>query len=735
MFPDILFEHSFPLLAIAGIVTTAIALGALWFWYYLEFNASVLIVAILRILFFLLLGFCLLLPMMKKSQTELLKPRFLVAVDISESMKMAPADYATNRWLVVRQVLEQPWVKSLSDQCDIEIFPFAGELGNKTPRTEVVALAPDGKSSLVRASLGKLVERYRGQNVTGLLLLTDGLDTREAAEDWTAGPWPFPIYTVRLEPDGLWEVEPDLRVDSVETPRRVVVGWDNELKAIVSGQGTKGAPVEVQLFENDTLIQTLPIQLTDEGARETVFRLSHPVTGSFTYTIKVPPLPRESQTNDNTYSVTVQVIDAKNRLLYLEGNPRWESKYLVRVLKANKEISPVCFVRGPGGLFITLGTKSQKMPELTKDQLLNFKIVIVGDLDAAELGASRAEALAAFVEAGGSLVLIGGPKGWGANGFFETPLNKVLPIRRGNAMPIEEGQYSLLLTDEGRAHPAFLAGPDGWTNVPPVLSRVPVTSLSPGAVALATTAAGAGQPIIVSQKFGQGKVVTILTDSLWRWQLQPGRDNPYLRFWNQLLLWLTPTEEASKDNQLDLFADADRLFLGEVLNLNARLGGKDTVGDAAPKPAVTCEIQTPDNRRLPFAMAHEYITTATGVKFPGYRLAFTAQTPGLHKAMATTEIGGRKLDSGSFSFFIKPFTPESAPRSPAVKVLTSIATASKGQFCEPDELNDLLSALQVKSDEEEKVSYKSLWNNWPIMACLIALIALEWVIRKLKNMT
>ena len=74
--------------------------------------------------------------------------------------------------------------------------------------------------------------------------LSDGLDTREDNDDWAAEHRPYPIYTVRLEPPNIWKVEPDLHVDALNTPRRVVVGWDTELKANISGQGTRGRTVD-----------------------------------------------------------------------------------------------------------------------------------------------------------------------------------------------------------------------------------------------------------------------------------------------------------------------------------------------------------------------------------------------------------------------------------------------------------------------------------------------------------
>lgn len=69
----------------------------------------------------------------------------------------------------------------------------------------------------------------------------------------------------------------------------------------------------MQLLENDKLIQEAPTQIPAEGGtREVVFHLEHPTVGNFTYTVFAPPLPNEVITNDNSYAISVQVIDTKN---------------------------------------------------------------------------------------------------------------------------------------------------------------------------------------------------------------------------------------------------------------------------------------------------------------------------------------------------------------------------------------------------------------------------------------
>ena len=731
---ELIFEHTVALPWIIAAMILAVGVALFTTWRYLPRNRIALGLLLLRLLFLGLFLWCLLMPILKRAVTETLKPRFLVALDTSASMTMAPAPDRSNRWAVAQSVLRLPWTQALGAQCAVDIYPFAGELDAKRSLAESLALAPSGDNTRLRASLKKLTDRYKGQNICGLLVLSDGIDTREVNDDWASGKWPCPIYTVRLEEPGIWKVEPDVRVDSVATPRRVVIGWDTELKATVSGQGTGGQAIDVQLYDGNRLLQEAPVTIAaDGGSRELTFRLSHPETGNFTYKIIIPPLARETRTNDNTFAVSVQVIDTKNRLLYLEGIPRYESKFLVRALKRAKEITPICFIRGPGGRFLSYGTRSKSAPELNASILSKFKIIILGDLDADELGKERAQALVKFVETGGSLVLLGGAKAWGKHGFAATPLATIMPIKQTGTLALQEGRFNVGLTREGRSHPAFLADDKQtpWTEIPSVLSVFQGGAATPGAMTLIATDPDS-QPVIIAQHYGQGKVIAILTDSLWRWQLNPGQGNPYYQFWTRLLLWLSPAEGDLREYQLDLFADSERLFLGDTIDLQARLGGTETL--IPQDTTVTCEIQGPDKRRLPFTMAGQEVMTTTGKKFPGYGFRFTPTAPGLYKAIALAQLNGKKIESTPYSFFIKPFTPESNPRPANVAVLKALTAASHGQFCEPAGINDVLTSIQVKTSEEERINIVSLWNILPIIICLMSLLALEWTYRKVKNM-
>lgn len=730
---EIIYEHAAPLSAIIAAVAVALALGVFFFWRFLPGEKAAFFLWPIRAFFFLVLGWCLLIPTQKYTITEVIRPHFLVALDTSRSMGLAANTNLPPRWKQAKELLLQPWLPAVEKQCDVEIFPFAQELGQHVTLTEATALAPTGTATLIRETLRALADRYRGQPWGGLLLLSDGLDTREARDEWTAASWPCPIYSARLEPATAWKVEPDVRVDMIDTPRRVVVGWDSELKAVVEGISTEKQPVRVQLFENGALLEEIPTQLPEEGGRREVkFTVRHPFIGNFTYEARIPSLRGETHTNDNTQRITAQVIDAKNRLLYLEDVPRWESKFLNRLLNENETVSALTFIRS-GKRWLTFGREQVSSTDWTQLPLATYKIIVLGDLEANMLPTAQLEELTRYVETGGSLVLLGGARAWGVNGFDAGPLKKILPISRAGHRPVLEGKFPAAVTPEGLVHPAFQRKEEGEFIMPPVLSIYPGSRPRAGAQVLVTAKTGGNNlPLVIEQRYGQGRVVAILSDSLWRWSMDPVQSKSYTRFWNQLIQSLVPAQQELERFSIELYAHTDHPYLGDLLQFSARLAARS--GEQTGSAAMTCEVTTPGGRKLPFTMKAQTITTSAGRQLPGYVTDLRAEEPGLYQAVARMEMAGIPIESPPYPVYVRPYTPETIPKPANVTALQALARVSGGKFCEFNELSPFLNRLHFTQQEEQRVIYRSLWNHWAFLAALIALLVVEWSLRRWRNL-
>ena len=236
----IVFDHSVPAVWIVLLVAAALVLGGFTFWRWVPRRLINGVLPLLYLLTILLFVWCLLMPGSRDSVTRLLKPRFIVMLDTSASMALTPSEDVPSRWTVAREVLGQSWTSLVGSECEIDVYPLAATVGDRLPLADAVDLQTEGESTLLREALDQISERSAGLNVAGALLLSDGMDTREAFDDWAAESRPFPIHTVRLQPDAAWQAEPDLRIDGVQTPRRVTVDWTTDMKILVAGQGTGG---------------------------------------------------------------------------------------------------------------------------------------------------------------------------------------------------------------------------------------------------------------------------------------------------------------------------------------------------------------------------------------------------------------------------------------------------------------------------------------------------------------
>lgn len=734
-----IFENTLPGLLMLLALLTALGVVAFFTWKHLPRNSTGLMLAGMRALFLLLLFWVLLLPGKKSSITEIIKPRFVVLLDTSTSMTQSADPNATQtRWETSHAMLKRSdWTRNIKSACMVDLYPFNSDLEMPIALNQLDTLQPDGKSTHLNLSLSRLFERLRGQELAGVLLLSDAIDTREKRDTWADYSWAAPIYVPELESPVPPDDTPDMRVDNIDTPTRAIVGWDTAMAVTIAGQGGKGEPFPVVLLKEGKEIEKIAVKLPPEGgSREVQFKLSHPEVGSETYTVRIPILPGEIQTNDNEMVVAVDVLDAKNRVLFLEDVPRFESKHFSRALFANKDITPLAFFQLPNRTnpalkeWIAYGDRQGLSFEMTTDQLALNKIIVLGDFDAEALTPEHCRTILEYVERGGSLILLGGQKLWGSDGIAKTELAKLLPFTRTPA-PAQEGRFNVTWTAEGRAHPALANNPDMPAELPPVLSVFGGATLSGGAFALAEAQTDGGAlPILVSRVYGQGKVLALLTDSLWRWVMQPGDEKPYPKFWNQIIQWMSPSESDLDKYHLELFTDAGTIAVGDPAILQGRLVIPPTETRKSWK--VNCEITTPSDRTIPLSMTSRAIESAGGV--PGYFAEFIPDEPGNYRAHATVEIDGKKILSSPCLFTVRATSQEMVLKSIDDKVMRALARSSGGRYGSPDEIALFLQDLQVNERRERKLEYRSLWQTPFILTCLIALLAVEWITRKLKNM-
>ena len=129
----IVLEHTFPLWAIVLIIALALVLGLFTAWRFLQRRVINAVLVFFYVLILAGMTWCMLLPGLRNTFTQVRKPRFIVALDTSQSMALTPAPEVPSRWKVAQEALKRPWFSALAGECEVEFFPFDVELSENTP--------------------------------------------------------------------------------------------------------------------------------------------------------------------------------------------------------------------------------------------------------------------------------------------------------------------------------------------------------------------------------------------------------------------------------------------------------------------------------------------------------------------------------------------------------------------------------------------------------------------------
>ena len=74
------------------------------------------------------------------------------------------------------------------------------------------------------------------------------------------------------------------------------------------------------------------------------------------------------------------------------------------------------------------------------------------------------------------------------------------------------------------------------------------------------------------------------------------------------------------------------------------------------------------------------------------------------------------------------------PRPINEDALKAVAQASGGRYLQPAEVNDVLAGLSVTAPQNERIHYRTRWTTLTMLSALVALLALEWIVRKARNL-
>ena len=213
---------------------------------------------------------------------------------------------------------------------------------------------------------------------------------------------------------------------------------------------------------------------------------------------RVSPQPGELVTENNLREALIDVRDRKEKILYFEGEARWEFKYLLRAIPQDDNVIVTSLIRTADNKYLRLGVDGPDelvagFPK-TREELFAYRALVIGSLEAAALTGDQLRMIAEFVDKrGGGLLMLGGPRAFAEGGYAGTAVADVLPVVLDRNAVQAKGTVTRLNVKPTRAGaatavtqlgPTEAASAEKWNSLPVVTSVNRVTAVKPGATVL-----------------------------------------------------------------------------------------------------------------------------------------------------------------------------------------------------------------------------------------------------------
>jgi len=709
------------------------------FFYGLRSKWRIAVLWTFRVLALALFVLVLAMPQQRREEITVLRPQLAVLVDTSESMTDPVDDTQPVRAEQVKKWLASPAFTNQFADFDVRVFTFdqgVNEIGRDFSKLKFA-----GDRSNLLGALRQVQERFRGQPLAAICLLSDGLETVSPVKpENVSAPTTVPVFTFELEKPFKPKPKPkEVGILNVDYPGRVVAGWDVEIKVSVRAASMAGQTVLVELWKDDRKQQETTVAFgEEEQTREATFLISPDRVGTAQYEVRLadPAAKKDS----GRAAFVIDVIEPGNRVLYIQNTLSFDFKFLRRAIEGNRNLQLAAYVRWKDGKLVSL-TSGGRVAEGTSldfsaNSLARYSVVMIGNLPADSLTADDYRGIRDFVDKGGGLVLLGGSSSLLTSAINATPLRELLPVTFGAGAEYREGSFPVAITDTGLHHPVF--GPlfAKVHEFPPLMTLNLADGTSPLAeVLVRANCMGRQVPLVTAMKFGKGRVLTVATDTIYVWRLAQkgwtGQMSPYDTFWAQLMDWLIPKEqEKGGGEKLELFTDRSNYLLGERPEVRAIV----TLPGAGQGPSqLPLRVMTPDEKTFEYVMQAAMLQTAGGRQVPGYRVAIEPHVAGVYVAETTASIGGTNVTAQARFVVSKPPT-ELTGQPINRELLQRLAETSKGQYCPLGEWDQWRKALHVEEQHFSRVQLLDLWNHPLLLGLLLAVLAVEWIARKLWSL-
>ena len=351
----------------------------------------------------------------------------MVMLDRSASMTIEDVEEAGKRKSRDQQLRElltdnkSVWSR-INSRSDVEWLGFSSGIYNletepdsSDPETELelpVLDDPEGWKTDIPLSIRQAVEANLNRPVSAIILLSDGRSMQIPGRSLNRllKQEAIPVFTLNL---GSELPVHDVSVGDVRHPDRAFVRDSVPVVVSIKSLGSLDQKsISVDLIDKSTskVMDSQLVQLSD-GDQEILLTARMDDPGLRNLVVKLNSDEGDLFEDNDQYEFDVDVIDRPIRILYIEGYPRWEYRYLKNLLVRESSIESSVMLLSADREFAQEGNAPISRLPRTKEEIEPFDLLIIGDVPS---GFFSPEQLALFTQQvsdeGMGLFWIGGPR-------------------------------------------------------------------------------------------------------------------------------------------------------------------------------------------------------------------------------------------------------------------------------------------------------------------------------------
>jgi hypothetical protein len=635
------------------------------------------------------LAFLLLGPIVKQINNLYEKPHFVLLHDNSASVKQASDSLSLNRLMEqldgVKKALEEKGYSTSTQDL-------------KGETTEKINF--NLGTSDIHSSLRRISNRYEGQRIGGVILVSDGIYNTGLSPLY--GSYNYPVYTVGI---GDTTERTDVSIRNIAYNKIAYQGNKFPLRVEVQTKNLPSQDISISLLKRGRVIERQTQKSKGDDLVAFDFQPLAEEQGIQKLDIAVEVKPGEQNIRNNRASVFVEVVEGKKKILVVAPAPHPDIKALREVIEKNSNYEFLLHIPG-----ISEKQASQLRPE-------NIDLAIFHQ--APDTRGRTTSLFQTFVNSKSSLfVILGQQSELSQLARLNMPLKfEGSPRDFDEVTPVVNGAFSnfSISTDANIVLAEF----------PPVYVHFGKSQVQPTATTLLFQKVGSvatDKPLLIVDVRDARKTAIMLGEGLWRWKLnefdKTEQTASFDELFGKLVQFLSTTEDKRKFRSYPVkqeFSDTEPVvFESQVYNdIFEPVYGNTIeidITDEAGKKTQYSYVTSPGNARYQIG----------GLKEGVYRFRSRTEINGI-----TEEVRGE--------FAVTEQQAELQNLTADFDLLRKLSSGTGGQFYTSSEVDELQATLQrseAKSIIHTEESYDSVINLKWVFWLLVLLVSAEWFLRK-----